>query len=257
MQNLTSQRAWEHVLEYSNKCSKSGVKKTTGLGVEIRVLVSPTCNGTLHKSFHLGPQWDKCRTTEPNPNYGLPVGQPPEAGCREEGVGQRGTPGEGIQGETGPSPTLRNPVILLNEPGIPQGDQNRDKQNTKELLLLPHPHPHVLRSHRLHRFPPKFSSQEAPGERPLGANKSGHSIDPHWPGKAGGGEDKMAEGQKVGGEGRQEKERAKLAGTSRQQGPAGPPCFLAASACDLMAGAWGWGDGGEGHARHWSLCLFD
>lgn len=64
-----------------------------------------------------------------------------------------------------------------------------------------------------------------------------------------GGGQKWQRGKKWEGKRRQEKERAKLAGTSRQQGPAAATLLPGSTACDLMAGAWGWGDGGRGACK--------
>lgn len=96
----------------------------------------------------------------------------------------------------GPSVTLRNPEILLNEPGIPQGGPNGDKQETKKLLLLPHPY--VL------KVPPQALPSTGPTRR-LEANGTGHREGPHgWKR----GEDKMAERKEAGG-GERRQERGK------------------------------------------------
>lgn len=53
----------------------------------------------------------------------------------------------------------------------------------------------------------------------------------------------MAERKEMGG-GERRQERGKGQAGQNQQGRKAqqrPPCFLASSACDLMAGAWGWG----------------
>ena len=79
--------------------------------------------------------------------------------------------------------------------------------------MWPPPPPHILKSHRLHRWSLPKPSQEAPGHRPRQeftarssqANRTGHREGPlGWER----GEDKMAERKEVGG-GERRQERGK------------------------------------------------
>lgn len=99
-----------------------------------------------------------------------------------------------------------------------KGDENRDKQGIKQLLLLPHPHPHVLKGPRLHGSLPK-PFQEGPGA--LGVRKlTGPATEKtHMAGKGGvknGREERSGRGREEAGK-RKGPSWLKPAG---QQGPA-------------------------------------